>query len=59
MQCLKCGAKNSEKSNFCTSCGTKLGKCCKCWVNKKDSYDCGKSNCPGYGLYRIEKLKSK
>ena len=59
MKCPECNAENHTESNFCTSCGAKLKKKCKCWVKKKDSYDCGESNCPGYGLYRIEKLKSK
>lgn len=57
MECSNCRAKVSEKSNFCKKCGTKLHEKCNCWVKKQDNYYCGESSCPGFGLFRIEKLK--
>lgn len=57
MKCMQCGKESNEDANFCKKCGSKLKSTCKCWVLKKDNYDCGKSSCPGYGLYRL--LKSK
>lgn len=49
---------SEDSDNFCQNCGKKLNETCKrCWVLKKDNYNCGESSCPGYGLYRI--LKSK
>ena len=59
MKCPKCGKEAKAESNFCTYCGTKLQETCNCWVNKKGNYNCGESSCPGYSLYRIEKLKSE
>jgi len=58
MKCKKCEGVVSEEDNFCAACGTKLRKMCNCWI-KKDNYDCGESSCPGHGLYKLEKLKSK
>lgn len=55
--CKKCGTKNHENSNFCGHCGEKLKITCKCWVKKKDNYDCGASHCPGYELFHEEKLR--
>lgn len=57
MKCMVCGSENDEKANFCTYCGNKLEKSCNCWV-KKGSYDCGKDSCPGYELFKLEKLKT-
>ena len=57
MKCIVCGSENDEKANFCTYCGNKLEKSCNCWV-KKGSYDCGKDSCPGYELFKLEKLKT-
>lgn len=54
MKCKKCGREITETDNFCACCGTKLKEVCECWV-KKGNYTCGESNCPGYGLFRIEK----
>lgn len=51
--CKGCGETNKPKSNFCKKCGRKLGKTCKCWVRKKDNYDCGQDSCPRYGLFVI------
>lgn len=59
MICSYCGKENKETDNFCAFCGKKLKKKCKCWVNKKDNYNCGKDSCPGYGLFKLQKLKSK
>jgi len=59
MQCPRCGKEIVEESNFCKFCGAKAKTNCKCWVNRKDNYSCGESSCPGYGLHRIEKSKSK
>lgn len=58
MKCKKCGANVNDNSNFCKKCGTKLHKKCNCWVKKRDNYNCGKSSCPGYGLFKVEKLKT-
>ena len=57
MKCMVCGSENDEKANFCTYCGNKLEKSCNCWV-KKGSYYCGKDSCPGYELFKLEKLKT-
>ncbi|GAB6953897.1 hypothetical protein [Mediterraneibacter glycyrrhizinilyticus] len=58
MKCTKCGNEDiKEGDNFCIVCGEKLKRKCRCWVLKKDNYDCGESSCPGYGLYRILKPK--
>lgn len=58
MKCKKCGRESEASDNFCKNCGEKVNETCKrCWVLKKDNYNCGESSCPGYGLYRI--LKSK
>lgn len=58
MKCIVCGSENDEKANFCTYCGNKLEKSCNCWV-KKGSYDCGKDSCPGYELFKLEKIKDQ
>ena len=59
MECYKCGSDNPEESNFCKECGSKLRIKCKCWVKKEDSYNCGESNCPGYRLFELEKIKAQ
>lgn len=58
MKCSKCEKENDSCCNFCVFCGTKLKSTCRCWVKKKDNYNCGESSCPGYGLFKIEKSKS-
>lgn len=51
MICHKCGNPGIKKEdNFCVVCGTKLKEICKCWVLKKDNYNCGESSCPGYKI---------
>lgn len=57
MLCEKCGTNLVEDANFCISCGSKVRRTCKCWVLKKDNYDCGESSCPGYGLHRVRRIK--
>lgn len=60
VKCPTCSREVSEKDNFCQYCGKKIRDTCRyCWVRKKDNYNCGESNCPGCGLFRIEKLKTK
>lgn len=60
MICPNCGnTEIAEENNFCIICGAKLRDACKCWVKKKDNYNCGESRCPGYGLFRIEKSRFK
>ncbi len=59
-KCSSCGKKVSESANFCKYCGKKVKDICSyCWVRKKDNYNCGESNCPGYNLFRLEKSKSE
>lgn len=59
MKCPNCNNEQIQQGdNFCIICGAKLKKTCKCWVNKKDNYDCGESSCPGYGLFKNEKLRT-
>ena len=50
MVCPNCKSEVNNLDNFCMYCGTKLKRTCKCWVKKKDNYDCGKSSCPGLKL---------
>ncbi len=57
--CKKCETKNHTDNNFCRHCGEKLKNTCKCWVKKKDNYDCGESSCPGYSLFYQEKIKAQ
>lgn len=60
MKCKSCGKLVPETANFCGYCGEKIKEeCVYCWVRKKDNYSCGESICPGYGLFRIEKLKAQ
>lgn len=60
MKCGSCGKENSGTANFCKYCGKKMKETCSyCWVRKKDNYNCGKSNCPGYNLFRVEKSKTE
>lgn len=49
VKCKSCGTKNIEKANFCKYCGKKLKEVCNCWV-KKEPYNCGNEECPGYML---------
>lgn len=59
MKCPICGnTQIKDDDNFCTECGTKVRNTCNCWI-KKDNYDCGESSCPGYGLFKIERLRSE
>lgn len=58
MKCRKCGKSVKANDNFCQHCGAKLKAVCDCWI-KKGSYDCGKSNCPGYELFKEEKIKDQ
>lgn len=49
--CPGCGKNNSQGSNFCEFCGTKLSKICSyCWVKKKEKFECGYDLCPGLKL---------
>lgn len=59
MTCPNCKSEIFDKDNFCAHCGKKLKDACNCWVKKQDNYNCGESSCPGYGLFRIEKLKAE
>ena len=60
IKCKSCGEEVSEKANFCKHCGKKIKEVCSfCWVRKKDNYSCGESNCPGFGLFLLEKSKAK
>lgn len=58
MKCPNCGVEVKENGNFCPHCGTKLRNECECWI-KGGKYNCGESKCPGYGLFKKEKLQSK
>ena len=49
MICKVCGTENEETANFCRMCATKLKTVCDCWV-KKEPYNCGQDQCPGYKL---------
>lgn len=49
--CVHCGADNPAGANFCRICGKRLKSVCECWV-KKEPYDCGQDQCPGYRLFR-------
>lgn len=51
MECKNCKDKN-QNGNFCTKCGSKLKELCEfCWI-KKEPYNCGEKNCPGYRIYK-------
>lgn len=52
--CPECGAENRERANFCVKCGKKLKMICTCWI-KKEPYNCGQRECPGYRLFELEK----
>ncbi len=54
MQCKSCGFQNSEQANFCSKCGKKLREVCDCWI-KKEPYNCGQDQCPGYRLFAVKK----
>ena len=55
VKCPNCGNEsNRNEANFCKVCGTKLGYICRCWLKNGDSYDCGESSCPGYGLFLLD-----
>ncbi len=57
-KCPECKATVKETFNFCPKCGSKIETVChRCWVKKQDSYICGETNCPGYDLFNIEKIK--
>lgn len=60
VKCPSCSKEVSENDNFCKQCGTKIKDACSyCRVRKKGNYNCGKSKCPAYDLFRLEKLKSE
>lgn len=60
IKCKSCGKEISEKANFCKYCGIKVKEACNfCWVRRKDNYICGESNCQGFGLFLLEKSKTK
>lgn len=54
MHCKRCGAENQDDANFCEKCAGKLKETCNCWV-KKEPYNCGQDQCPGYRLFQMEK----
>lgn len=54
MTCKECGAENSDNANFCRMCGKKLRVVCNCYI-KKEPYNCGQDQCPGYRLVPMEK----
>ena len=57
-KCPECNATVKETFNFCPKCGSKIETVChRCWVKKQDSYSCGETNCPGYDLFKTEKIK--
>ena len=58
MICKKCGTDNKESANFCRMCSTKLQTICECWV-KKEPYNCGQGECPGYRLFAMEAKASQ
>ena len=50
MRCAHCGTANDSAANFCRGCAKKLRPVCDCWV-KKEPYNCGQDQCPGYRLF--------
>ena len=50
--CPHCGAV-VRRGNFCSRCSGKLVEVCDCWVKKK-AYNCGRDECPGIRLHRLE-----
>lgn len=56
--CPKCGAMKVEDANFCRVCATKLRQICDCWV-KKEPYNCGQDQCPGYRLFLREHARGQ
>lgn len=54
LKCGSCGTENPQSANFCRRCSAKLRMVCDCWV-KKQPYNCGQDQCPGYGLFKILK----
>ena len=55
--CSSCACENDSGANFCKKCSTKISsECPTCWV-KKQPYNCGHSECPGYRLL-LEELHS-
>lgn len=59
-ECKKCGNICESDDNFCTKCGTKLDSICPhCWLKHGEEYSCGKPNCPGYSLFRLEKSQQE
>lgn len=53
--CPHCGAV-VRRGNFCSRCSGKLVEVCDCWVKKK-AYNCGRDECPGIRLHRLELLE--
>ena len=58
MICKSCGTENHETANFCHECGKKLREVCDCRF-KKEPYNCGQDQCPGYRLFLMELLKAR
>jgi len=58
MQCKSCSAECGEQANFCRRCGAKLWEVCNCHI-KKEPYNCGQDQCPGYGLFVLEARREK
>ena len=58
IQCKACGIDNDAKANFCRSCGRKLRATCDCFV-KKEPYNCGQDQCPGYRLFLMQMMRGK
>lgn len=57
-KCPECNATVKETFNFCPKVEVRskqyaIGD----WVKKQDSYSCGETNCPGYDLFKTEKIK--
>ena len=56
MECPHCGVQNESDANFCHMCSAKLREVCDCWV-KKEPYNCGQDQCPGYRLFLENSVK--
>ena len=56
--CKVCGTVNAEDANFCRMCAVKLKSVCDCWV-KKEPYNCGQDQCPGYRLFLTKDVRDQ